>query len=75
MVHRQRVRLIRRQQSDDRRSQGLRLAKWSSEERVKCNSIPTRLSARNTMYTLVRVNTNVYLPLSFQLRLLAQAVG
>ena len=72
MVHRQRVRLIQRQQSDDRRSQGLGLAKWSSEERVKCNSIPTRLSARNTMYTL---NTNVYLPLSFQLRLLAQAVG
>ena len=51
-IYRQRVRLIRQQESDEHRSQSLRLAEWSAEQRVtrKCNSIPARLSAWNTMY-------------------------
>ena len=52
-VHRQRVRLIWQQESDDRRSQSLELAEWSAQQRVKCNSIPVRLSAWNTMCALV----------------------
>ena len=34
-VHRQRVRLIRRQESDDRHYQSLGLAEWSAQQRVK----------------------------------------
>ena len=52
-VHWQQVRLIRQQDSDDRRSQSLGLAEWSAEQHVKCNSIPARPSAWNTMYVLV----------------------
>ena len=52
-VHRQRVRLIQQQESDDCRSQSLRLAEWSAEQCVKCNSIPTRLFPWNTMNALV----------------------
>ena len=51
-IHRQRVRLIQQQESDDRHSQSLGLAEWSAELRVKCNSIPARLSAWNTMHVL-----------------------
>ena len=52
-VHRQRVRLIRQQESDDHRSQSLGLAEWSVQQRIKCTSIPARPSAWNTMYALV----------------------
>ena len=48
-----RVRPIRQQESDDRCSQSLRLAEWSAQQRVKCNSIPTRLSVWNTIYALL----------------------
>ena len=49
VVHQQQVRLIWMQESDDHCSQALGLAEWSVEQRVKCNSIPVRLSAYNTM--------------------------
>ena len=52
-VYRQRVRLIRQQESDEYHSQSLGLAEWSAEQRVKCNSIPVRLSAWNITYALV----------------------
>ena len=55
-VHQLRVRLIWQQESDDRRSQSLGLAEWSVEQHVKCNSIPARLSAWNTMYALVHLD-------------------
>ena len=53
--HRQQVRLIQQQESNDRCSQSLGLAEWSVEQHVKCNSIPAGLSAWNTMYALAYV--------------------
>ena len=52
-VHRQRVRLIQQQESDDRHSQSLRLAEWSAEQRIKHTSIPARLFPWNAMNALV----------------------
>ena len=47
-VHRQRVRLIQQQESDDRHSQSLGLTEQSTEQH-RCNSISTSSSAWNTM--------------------------
>ena len=40
--------MIRQQESNDRRSQRLKLAEWSAEPRIKCNSIPARPSVWST---------------------------
>ena len=59
-VHRQQVRLIRQQESDDRRSQSLGLAKWSAEQCIATRFPQGPLHGIPCMHKLkLKVNNHV----------------